>query len=129
MTTQSEYEPTSNYTIQNIEGWTVYVNNRLLNENKSTGDEVLSLLKGELYDINRTVPKLALEKLHEVPIWLEAESEQVECACYHPSKKWMSENGFNPDKAKSVEIGNSANFLNDPQMYETLKNLWVQTEW
>jgi len=111
MTTQSEYKPTSNYTIQNIEEWSVYVNNLLLNEEKVLGCEVLGLMRVKLYDINRTVPKPALEKLHEVPIWLEAENKQVTCACYHPSREWLSEHGFNPAKAKSVEIGNAINFI------------------
>jgi hypothetical protein len=66
----------------------------------------------KLYDINRVVPQPALEKIHEVAIWLEAENPQVTCACYHPSKKWLNEHGFNPEKAKSVEIGNAVNFIN-----------------
>ena len=31
--------------------------------------------------------------------------------CYHPSKEWLSQNGFNPEKAGSVEIANAENFL------------------
>ena len=113
MTHQPEYEPTSNYTIQDIEGWQkIYVNNRLLKENKELGNELLELMRIKLYDINRTVPKHALEKLYEVPIWLEDDNKQVTCACYHPSREWLSEHGFNPEKAKAVEIGNAINFIN-----------------
>ena len=111
MASQSGYEPTSNYAIQNIEGWSVYVNHRLLNEKRKLGSDVLKLTSVKLYDINRVVPKLALKKLQEVMIWLEVESEQVTCACYHPSEQWLSEHEFNPAKAKSVEIGNAVNFL------------------
>jgi hypothetical protein len=110
VTNESEYEPISNYAIQNIEGWTVYVNHRLLNE-KEPGHGILALARVKLYDINRVVPEPALKKLHEVAIWLEAESKQVTCACYHPSRQWLIEHGFNPAKAKSVEIGNPDNFL------------------
>jgi len=105
------YEPTSNYVVQNIEGWTVYVNQLLLNEQKEVGEKVLRLLSVKLYDINRVVPKRALEELHNVPIWAEFKDNDVRCACYHESRQWLTENGFNPDKAKSVEIGNARTFL------------------
>lgn len=111
VTNQPEYEPTSNYAIRNIEGWTVYVNDRLLDERKGLGHDMLGLVRVKLYDVNRVIPNPALKKLHEVRLWLEVESEQVTCACYHPSKQWLSEHGFNPAKAESVEIGNAGNFL------------------
>jgi hypothetical protein len=110
MSEKSEYEPISNYAIRKIEGWTIYVNNPLLNE--KIGKDVLKLMRAKLYDINRVVPKLALKELHKVAIWLELDNKQVLCACYHPSKEWLSEHGFNPEKVKSVEIGNAKNFIN-----------------
>jgi hypothetical protein len=110
MSEKSEYEPISNYAIRKIEGWTIYVNKPLLN--KKIGKDVLKLMRVKLYDINRVVPKLALKELHKVAIWLELDNKQVLCACYHPSKEWLSEHGFNPEKAKSVEIGNAKNFIN-----------------
>ena len=112
MADQSEYEPISNYAIRKIEGWTVYVNKLLLNEKKEIGKILLKLLRAKLYDINRVVPKLALKELHKVAIWLELDNKQVLCACYHPSREWLSKHGFNPEKAKSVEIGNAKNFIN-----------------
>lgn len=108
---QAGYEPTSNYSAQNLEGWTVYVNNVLLNEKKAVGEEALHLLRVKLYDINRVVPKPALDRLHEVPVWVEFKDKDIRCACYHESKDWLIENGFNPNKAESVEIGNAATFL------------------
>jgi hypothetical protein len=33
------------------------------------------------------------------------------CAEYHPSKEWLAANGYNPDKAKAVEIGNARRFI------------------
>jgi hypothetical protein len=108
---EAVYEPTENYVVQEIEGWTVYVNRCLLEENKAIGDQVLRLLRAKLYDVNRVVPKDALEELHKVPIWVEFEDKDIKCMCYHPSKEWLTEHGFNPQKAKSVEIGNAKTFL------------------
>jgi len=108
---QPQYEPTSNYTVRKMEGFEVCVNNRLLHEKKPLGKQALDLLRVKLYDINRVVPKGALAQLRKIPIWVEVEDPQYPGACYHPSKEWLTEHGFNPDKAGSVEIGNAANFL------------------
>jgi hypothetical protein len=107
----ARYEPTSNYEVQRIEGWTVHVNRTLLSEeNETLGRDTVEVLRQQLYQVNRVIPKPALGKLHEVPIWVEAKSD-VTCMCYHPSEKWLRDNGFNPAKAKSIELGDPTNFL------------------
>ena len=60
LTAQTEYEPTTNYTVRQIESFTVYVNNRLLGEQEALGAQALRLLEVKLYDISRTVPEAAL---------------------------------------------------------------------
>ena len=106
------YEPTSHYTLRDVEGWKVYVHNRLLEgEKKALGDETLKVLAAHLYDVSRMVPRPAIDRLREVRIWLEADNPKVKCACYHPSRGWLEKNGFNPEKAKCIEIGNPVNFL------------------
>lgn len=105
------FDPTSAYTVQEIEGWKIYVHNRLLNEQKDLGKRTLDLLRVKLYDVNRVVPRGALEKLHEVPIWVEAGNPKVACMCYHPSRQWLAGHGFNPDKAGAVELGNPETFF------------------
>jgi len=106
------FEPTSSYTVQTVEGWRVYVHNQLLNEKKELGDKAIELLRVKLYDVKRALPKAACEKLQKVPIWLEAGNPRVVGACYHPSRRWLEDHAFNPEKAKSIEIGNPTNFLN-----------------
>jgi hypothetical protein len=107
-----EYEPNSNYTIRNIEGWSVYINNRLLDENKKLAAKTLTLLTFQLFEINRRVPQGPLNDLHKVPIWIEVDNDKhAPCAQYHPSRDWLKNNGFNPQKAKSVEISRADLFL------------------
>jgi hypothetical protein len=106
-----KYDPTSDYTRREIEGWTVYVNHRLLEGQKELARQTLRLLRVKLYDINRAVPPKALEKLHQVPIWVELNHPRHPCACYHPDKGWLIANDFNPEKAGAVEIANAATFL------------------
>jgi len=105
------YEPTSAYAVRAIEGWKVYVHKRLEGEKKDLAEETLKVLAAHLHDITRMVPRPALDRLREVPIWVEAESKQVKCMCYHPSRGWLKEHGFNPDKAGAVELGNPVTFL------------------
>lgn len=108
---KTAYEPSSSYTQRDVQGWTVYVNHRLLEDKKELGERALELLRVKLYDVNRAVPAAALAKLHQIPIWLEFKDRGFRCACFHPSKNWLAENGYNPEKAGSVEIANAATFL------------------
>jgi len=105
------YVPTTNYEKRPIEGWTVYVNKGLLAGQGALGARALRLLEIKLYEIRRVVPPAACQKLQDVPIWLGIDDGYAPCAEYHPNRDWLVQNGFNPDKAKSVEIGNAARFL------------------
>ena len=105
------YEPTANYTRRAIQGWTVLVNRNLLEGQKQLGDRAIELLRVKLFDISRAVPPAALTRLREVPIWLEFQDRGFPCACYHPSRQWLAANGYNPEKARAVEIANAATFL------------------
>ncbi len=105
------YVATDRYTKTSVEGWTVYVNKTLLADQKDLGDKALRLLETKLYEIERRLPPRALEAVRKVPIWLGVDDGHAPCAEYHPSKEWLSEHGYNPDKAKGVEIGNAGHFL------------------
>ena len=105
------FVPTSSYETRTIEGWTVHVNKALLAESSKLGQSALRLLETNLYEIKRLVPPKAVEKLQEVPIWLGVNDGHAPCAEYHPSRSWLRDNGYNPDKAKGVEIGNASRFL------------------
>lgn len=106
------FVPTSEYAERRVEGWTVMVNRRLLaGEDADLGREALRLLEVKLFDIRRAVPELACRELQAVPIWLGLDDGHAPCAEYHPSREWLAENGYNPDKARAVEIGNARRFL------------------
>lgn len=105
------YEPTTSYEERNIRGWRVLVHKSLLDQHRELGERGLELLDFQLYQITRAVPEPALEKLRQIPIWVEFDNPRVICACYHPSRQWLRANGFNPEKAGSVEIGNIRRFL------------------
>ncbi|NQT87922.1 hypothetical protein HQ560_14235, partial [bacterium] len=104
------FEPTSNYKVHDICGWKVYVHQRLLAEDKAMGDQMIPFVRAKLADVALRLPKPAVEKLRAVKIWVEADSK-VTCACYHPSRGWLQNNGFNPEKEKSIEFGSPKNAI------------------
>ncbi len=106
-----KYTPTSDYAVQDIEGWKVLVNNELLSDQADLAEQVLKLLEHQLYQITRVVSCEALKELRRIPIWVEYKAPRHRCMCYHPSKRWLISHDFNPDKARSVEIANAENFL------------------
>ncbi|HSV13814.1 MAG TPA: hypothetical protein VLI90_06115 [Tepidisphaeraceae bacterium] len=105
------FKPTSEYVQREIRGWTVLVNGDLLSRDPPLSAACLDLLDAKLLDVERAVPPRALAKLKPVHIWLELHDPRFPGGAYHPSRQWLIENGFNPDKAKSVELGNARNFL------------------
>ena len=104
-------DPEAQYSRFEVEGWTVHVEQALLEEKSSVGEEALRLLGFKLYEIGRVVPPEAAVRLQEVPIWIGVEDERHPCACYHPSEKWLWRNGYLPAKARSIDISNASNFL------------------
>jgi hypothetical protein len=103
--------PTTQYVPRRIEGWEVRVNRTLLDEQAELGDAALKLLAVKLYDITGVVPEKPLTELRKVPIWLGVDDGPNDRAQYHPSVDWLTKHNLNPEKAKSVEIGNAARFL------------------
>lgn len=96
-------------TLRTLRGWSVHVDQRL--EGKELGARALELLDAKLLDVERSLPAPALSRLRTVDLWLSLDSAAGPGAVYHPSAEWLREHGFDPAKAKGVEIANAANFL------------------
>src|SRR5262249_39142612 len=67
-------------------------------------------LESQLKRIGRVVPPQSLAELREVRIWMEWANRPDKAAEYHPSARWLRENGYNPEKAGRIEIANPRNF-------------------
>ncbi len=105
------YTPTSDYETRVVEGWTLRVNRALLHPTSAAGGPALRLLAHRLHELSRAVPLQACEALRKVPIWLGLDDGHSPLAEYHASADWLREHGYNPEKAKGVEIGNASRFL------------------
>ncbi len=108
---QKPFDPTENYQIRKVEGWTVLVNRGLLEDRPELADRALTLLKFQLYQVTRRLPPASVDKLKKVKIWLEENEPHHPCMVYHPDSGWLKGHGMNPDKANCVEISNARNFL------------------
>jgi len=107
-----------NYHKITVRGWTLMVHPSFYKENKETGDKVLEQIDCQLYNITRSVQKNALSYLKQVTIWVNVKDKHGNhpIAVYHPSKRWLKNNGYNPEMAKCVEVSNASNYL---RSYET----------
>ena len=113
------YEPTSHYTVKNIEGWKVYVHKDLLPGGKhaETGAVALGRLKGDMIEVRRWMPDEPLKKLLKVGIWLEVDSTngphgRTPTFHYHPEKDWLEKMDFHPGKHKCVKYSRAEALAN-----------------
>ncbi len=100
---------TREYQVRNIEGFTVLVSpsaQKDLNELKPA----LKLLGVRLRQVKQEVPPGPFVELRKVKFWVEV-NDPKSTAVYHPSAEWLKANGYNPDMAHCIEIGNLKNFL------------------
>jgi hypothetical protein len=90
-----------------IEGWTLYISNDLLEKEKDQTTKALELLTAQLAEIVHAVPAAALAELQKVPLWISPEYKGIEPrAEYHPAAVWLLLHKRNPAMAKAVEFTN-----------------------
>lgn len=104
------HEKTDSYTVQNMHGFIVRVSSAAMAHPETT-EPALTLLDEELREVIELAPEHTHKVLRSVPIWIEHNAPEHPCACYHPGKQWLIDNGFNPDKEKGIEIANPSNFV------------------
>lgn len=110
------HNPTSAYDTRTIEGFTVRISPQALDD-PDTLDPALLILQRQLQRTIAQTPEHTHTTLRAVPIWIEHNNPDTPGACYHPSADWLRANGYNTDKARSIEIGNTTNFVH-----------WVNTD-
>lgn len=95
-----------------LEGWTVQVDERLFDDGQSTLRETaINLLTAKLLEIRLVVPSGPLERLREVPIWLDLSCGDLQQMQYHPSRDWLREHGHPTELARCVHIPQATRFV------------------
>ena len=111
-------KPTS-HTRQTIEGWTVHVDDRLLDgEHAEIGKRALALLRNRLEELIVVFPAEKLPRLRDIPIWLDATHGGLRSMEYHPCAGWHDPNGYSRDLARAVHIPVATRFA-DPNHHRT----------
>ncbi|MGA2031502.1 MAG: SUMF1/EgtB/PvdO family nonheme iron enzyme [Thermoguttaceae bacterium] len=101
--------------VRKIEGWTVRVDDRLLEpRNAALGARALKLLEAKLTEITTVVAADRLAKLQDVTIVLDLTHGKLRRMQYHPSAEWLKENGYSADLAKCVHLPDVHDFV-DPR--------------
>ena len=103
--------PTADYETIGLRGWTVRINPLIAERDPRLHAATMDELDKQLYAITRVIPKVALDRIREIEIWVELEMPKTACMCYHVSRDWLIPNGYNGDKEGAVEIGNAQAFL------------------
>lgn len=97
-------KPTA-HTSRMLEGWTIRVDNRLLQPpHKVLGIRALRFLEAKLTDIEAIVPPDRLKQLQAITIVLDLTHGKLRSMQYHPSAGWLRENGYATELAKCVHI-------------------------
>lgn len=104
------HEATDSYTVRRMHGFMVRVSAAAMARAETT-EPALALLEKKLAEVIELTPGHTHEHLRRVVFWVEHEAPDHPCACYHPGKQWLVENGFNADKEKGIEISNTRNFV------------------
>ena len=111
------------HTTQNIEGWSVRVDNRLLTgAGAEVGGRALKLLTARLVAITIVVPEKALAKLRTITIELDQDYGDLQNMQYHPDAGWLISHGYSESLAKCVHIPEAEDFLSP---FENHRMPWV----
>ena len=101
----------STYSDIDLLGWKVKVSDALWKRDSTLAKQTISLLINKLKDIYSVVPEPALSDIKQITIWIDNDSPHDRAMQYHPSRQWLSEHGYNPEKAKCVEISHPNLFI------------------
>ncbi len=113
----------ASHTTRTMEGWTVRIDDRLLQgESASIGERAVKLLSARLVAITIVVPEPALTKLRAVTIELDFTYAGLKNMQYHPSAGWLKQQGYSEALVKCVHIPDVNDFLSP---FENHRMPWV----
>ena len=106
---QKELPQPKSRTARDVEGWTVRVDDRLLQTPEDAlGTRALKFLEAKLVEIKAVVPAERVKELQTVTIVLDLNCGKLGPMQYHPDAGWLKANGFSPDLAKCVHLPRAA---------------------
>ncbi|WP_444996774.1 hypothetical protein [Aliikangiella sp. IMCC44359] len=104
------YALTSHYFDIKVESFTVYLSPDVYFDHYLRDKTILRLRK-QIIEVKQVIPTFRYLTLSKTPTWVEKNACEKGFMEYHMSRGWLSKNGYNPDKVKSLEISNVENYL------------------
>lgn len=99
--------------MRELAGWQVRVDARLFEEpNEELGRRALEVLEARLRAIEVIMPDKALGQLREILIQLDLDHDELRNMQYHPSARWLRDNGYSEDLEKVVHLPRAEGLLN-----------------
>jgi len=89
------------YRTVDVRGWTFHIHHEYLNGDAEVLDNALKNAETQLGHVETLLPKKAVAKLKEVPVWVTPGRSTAE---YHWERQWLINNGRNPDMVHAVQI-------------------------
>ncbi len=107
-----ESQPTSR-TVQQLEGWTLRVDDRLLGDapDAALGQRALKFLEAKLVEIKAVVPPGKVALLQKVTIVLDLQCGKLGSMQYHPGAEWLKDNGYPEDLVRCVHLPKAADVV------------------
>ncbi len=102
------------YSVVDLEGWTVHVEKKIIDEHPKLWTAARNELQAELQRIEKVVPDGPLKQLKTVPFWMHLDNPVTPGAAFHPGKEWLIEHGQDPDMVKGIELGNAEHLVTWP---------------
>ena len=94
-----------------VRGWRACLAGPFEREAPALSQEVLDALDEDLGHIIDILPVPAIDFLRRVTIWIEQAHPAFIGAVYHPSPRWLTDNGYPPEWGEGVMLGNARNYL------------------
>jgi len=105
--------------IQQMEGWTVHVDARLLGEEHAEiGRHAIRILENQFFGIKLVLTEEKVKRLQQVPVWLDLTCGELKAMQYHPSGEWLRAQGYSGKLAKCVHIPDVKSFVDSRTLRE-----------
>ena len=99
---------------RDVHGWTVHVDPALIGDPE--GERALSMLANHLERIALLVEGERLEQLQTLELWIDEDDDGLRGMQYHPSRRWLVDNGHDPRLHRKVHVPQARALLSRAQL-------------
>jgi hypothetical protein len=95
-----------------VEGWTIRVEKKLLEQDPELAEQALSLIEMQLRDLVWVLPQKRISELRSVKIVMDLDRPKIRGLQYHPDLNWLKRGGHSLYLHKAVHIPQARSYVN-----------------